>query len=73
MWIAGGGVKPGQTLGATDELGFHIAERPVHVHGMQATILHVLGLEHSELTYRHKCLDFRLTNVSGEVERELIA
>lgn len=73
MWLAGGGIKPGQTLGATDELGFHITERPVHVHDMQATILHLLGLEHTKLTYRHKGRDFRLTDVSGKVVTELIA
>ncbi len=73
MWFAGGGVKAGQTIGATDELGFHITERPVHVHDVQATILHLLGLDHTRLTYRHKGRDFRLTDVSGEVVRELLA
>jgi len=73
MWFAGGGVKPGQSLGATDELGFHIAERPVHVHDVQATILHLLGLDHERLTYRHKGRDFRLTDVSGKVVQELLA
>ena len=73
MWFSGGGVKGGQTLGATDELGFHITERPVHVHDVQATILHLLGLDHTQLTYRHKGRDFRLTDVSGEVVTELLA
>lgn len=73
MWLAGGGVKPGQSIGATDELGFHITERPVHVHDMQATILHLLGLDHERLTYRFQGRDFRLTDVFGEVVPELIA
>jgi arylsulfatase A-like enzyme len=71
MWMAGGGVKAGQTLGATDELGFHIAEDPVHVHDIQATILHLLGLDHTRLTYRHLGRDFRLTDVFGELVPEL--
>lgn len=73
MWMAGGGVKPGQTLGATDELGFHIAERPVHVHDLQATILHLLGLDHERLTFRSQGRDFRLTDVAGKVVQELLA
>ncbi len=73
MWFAGGGVKPGITLGATDDLGFHITERPVHVHDIQATILRLLGLEHTRLTYRHQGRDFRLTDVFGNVVPELIA
>ncbi len=73
MWLAGGGVKAGQTLGATDELGFHVAERPVHVHDMQATILHLMGMDHERLTFNYKGRDFRLTDVFGEVVEELIA
>lgn len=73
MWLAGGGVKAGQTIGTTDDLGFHIAERPIHVHDMQATILALLGLEHTQLTYRFKGRDFRLTDVFGDVVSELIA
>jgi uncharacterized protein (DUF1501 family) len=63
MWMAGGGIKPGVTIGATDELGFHVAERPVHVHDIQATILHCLGLDHERLSFRHRGLNFRLTGV----------
>ncbi|MEZ6058556.1 MAG: DUF1501 domain-containing protein [Planctomycetaceae bacterium] len=63
MWFAGGGIKPGITLGATDELGFHPVEHPVHVHDVQATILHTLGLDHERLTFRHRGLNFRLTGV----------
>lgn len=73
MWMAGGGVKGGQTMGATDELGFHVVEEPVHVHDLQATILHLLGLDHTRLTYRFKGRDFRLTDVSGNVVEGLIA
>ena len=73
MWLAGGGVKAGQTIGATDELGFHIVDRPVHVHDMQATILRLMGLEHTRLTFRSQGRDFRLTDVFGNVVPELIA
>ncbi|GMV99881.1 MAG: hypothetical protein AMXMBFR84_10200 [Candidatus Hydrogenedentota bacterium] len=73
MWMAGGGVKAGQTIGATDEFGFHITDRPIHVHDIQATILHLLGLEHTKLTYRFQGRDFRLTDVFGNKVPELIA
>jgi len=73
MWMAGGGVKGGQTIGATDELGFHITERPIHVHDIQATILHLLGMEHTRLTYSFKGRAFRLTDVHGEIVPELLA
>lgn len=73
MWMAGGGVKPGITLGATDDIGFHITEDPVHVHDLQATILHLLGLEHTKLTYRFQGRDFRLTDVHGELVTKLLA
>ncbi len=63
MWFAGGGIKAGVTLGATDELGFHIAENPVHVRDVQATILHCLGLNHERLSVRHRGLNVRLTGV----------
>ncbi|GMU91075.1 MAG: hypothetical protein AMXMBFR4_01330 [Candidatus Hydrogenedentota bacterium] len=73
MWIAGGGVRTGQTIGATDDLGFHVVEKPVHVHDLQATILHLLGMDHTRLTYRFKGRDFRLTDVSGRIVTELLA
>ena len=73
MWMAGGGVNAGQTIGATDDLGFHITERPIHVHDIQATILHLLGMDHERLTYRFQGRDFRLTDVFGKVVPELIA
>ncbi len=73
MWLAGGGIKPGLTYGATDELGFHIVENPVHVHDLQATILHLLGLDHEPLTFHHAGRDFRLTDVPGNVVEALLA
>jgi hypothetical protein len=73
MWMAGGGVKPGVTHGATDDLGFHVVENPVHVHDLQATILHLLGLDHERLTFRHAGRDFRLTDVSGKVVQPILA
>jgi Protein of unknown function (DUF1501) len=73
MWLAGGGVTRGLTYGATDDLGFHVAENPVHVHDLQATILHLLGFDHEKLTFRHAGRDFRLTDVHGRVVNDLLA
>ena len=67
VWMAGGGVKGGTVYGATDEIGFKAVEKPVHVHDLQATILHCLGLDHTRLTFRHSGRDFRLTDVHGRV------
>ncbi len=72
-WLAGGGVKGGQVHGATDDFGFQAVEKKVHVHDLQATILHLLGFDHEKLTYRYAGRDFRLTDVSGHVVKELIA
>jgi uncharacterized protein DUF1501 len=72
-WLAGGGVKGGYVYGATDEFGFAAVEKPVHVHDLQATILQLMGFDHTKLTYRYSGRDFRLTDVSGEVVREIIA
>lgn len=72
MWLAGGGIKGGITHGATDELGYHAAEKPVHVHDLQATVLHLLGIDHLRLTYRYQGRDFRLTDVDGTVVREIL-
>ncbi len=72
MWMAGGGVKGGQTIGATDELGFHPIERSIHVHDIQATILHQLGIDHERLTFHYAGRPFRLTDVSGELIDGLI-
>jgi hypothetical protein len=73
MWLAGGGFKPGLTYGQTDELGFNIVENPVHVHDLQATILHQLGLNHEKLTFRYSGRDFRLTDVHGHVVQDILA
>ncbi len=73
MWMAGGGVKPGITLGESDEFGFNATVDPVHVHDLNATILHLLGLEHTKLTYRFQGRDFRLTDVHGELVHKLLA
>ena len=63
MWLAGGGIKPGISHGQTDELGFHVVEDGVHVHDLQATILHCLGIDHRRLNFRFRGLNFRLTGV----------
>jgi uncharacterized protein (DUF1501 family) len=73
MWFAGGGFKPGTTIGATDELGFHIAEDPVHVHDVHATLLHLLGMDHTKLTYTYQGRPFRLTDVFGNVVDKMLA
>jgi hypothetical protein len=73
LFLAGGGLKPGITFGATDELGFHVTEGAVHVHDIQATLLHLLGLDHTRLTYRFQGRDYRLTDVSGRVVKEILA
>jgi uncharacterized protein (DUF1501 family) len=73
MWLAGGGIRGGVTYGETDELGFHIARDEVHVHDLQATILHCLGLDHERLTYRYQGRDFRLTDVHGHVVRGILS
>jgi hypothetical protein len=73
VWMAGGGVKAGTVYGATDELGFKAVEKPVHVHDLQATMLHLLGLDHTKLTYRHSGRDFRLTDVHGRVISDWLA
>jgi hypothetical protein len=73
MWLAVGGVKGGQVYGATDEFGFNAVENRVHVHDLHATILHLLGLDHTRLTYRFSGRDFRLTDVHGEVVTGILA
>ena len=66
VWLAGGGIRAGVSLGATDELGFHVTERPVHVHELQATVLHCLGIDHRRLAFKYRGLDFRLTGVEEQ-------
>jgi len=73
MWLAGGGSRAGMVYGATDELGFSITEQPVHVHDLNATILHLLGLDHTRLTFRHQGRDYRLTDVHGELVHGVLA
>jgi len=73
LWLAGGGVKAGQTIGKTDEIGYEVAEELVHVHDLHATILHLLGLDHERLTYRFQGRDFRLTDVAGNVVTKLVS
>ncbi len=73
MWLAGGGIKPGVTLGQTDELGYNPVEDPVEVHDLHATPLYLMGLDHTKLTYRFQGRDFRLTDVSGNVVKKLLA
>jgi len=73
MWMAGGGMKRGLVYGGTDELGFNVVDNPVPIHDLQATILHLLGLDHERLTYRYAGRDFRLTDVEGHVIKELLA
>jgi hypothetical protein len=73
MWLAGGGVRRGYVHGATDEFGFKAVEKPVHVHDLHATLLQLLGFDHTRLTFRHAGRDFRLTDVHGRVVKELLA
>ena len=73
MWVAGGGFKPGITIGETDDLGFHVIKDKVHVHDLHATLLHQLGFDHTKLTYRFQGRDFRLTDVEGNVVSQLLA
>jgi uncharacterized protein (DUF1501 family) len=72
-WLAGGGVKGGITHGASDDYGYAVAENGVHINDFHATMLHLLGLDHEKLTYRHAGRDFRLTDVAGRVVREILA
>jgi hypothetical protein len=73
MWLAGGGVKPGVVYGQTDDFSYNVTENPVHVHDLNATILHCLGVDHERLTYRFQGRDFRLTDVHGRVVNEILA
>ena len=73
MWLAGGGVRPGQIIGATDDVGLRAVAERAHVHDIHATILHLLGLNHERLTFRHNGRDERLTDVAGRVIEKAIA
>ncbi len=68
--LAGGGVKPGTVYGATDEFAWNITENPVHVHDMQATIMHLCGIDHTKLTFRYQGRQYRLTDIHGNVVQE---
>ncbi|WP_020472827.1 DUF1501 domain-containing protein [Zavarzinella formosa] len=72
VWLAGGGVKPGQTYGETDDFGYNIVKDPVDVHDLNATVLHCLGLDHTKLTYRYQGRDFRLTDVHGNIVKKIL-
>lgn len=72
VWMAGGGIRPGMTLGATDDFGFHVTENPVHIYDLQATLLRCLGLDHERLTFAHAGRDFRLTDVHGKVVQQIL-
>src|SRR6185369_10432773 len=73
LWMAGGGVKPGQVIGETDDIGWNVVKDPIHVNDLHATILHLFGLDHTKLTYRFQGRDFRLTDVAGKVVKKLLA
>jgi uncharacterized protein (DUF1501 family) len=73
MWLAGGGVRPGCIYGQSDEIGYNVVENPVHVHDLQATILHQMGIEHTKLTFRFQGRDYRLTDVLGNVVKDILS
>jgi uncharacterized protein (DUF1501 family) len=72
IWMAGGGIQGGVTYGATDEFGYAAVENPVHVNDFHATMLHLFGIDHTRLTYRYQGRDFRLTDIAGEVVKEIL-
>ena len=73
MWMAGGGIQPGIVHGQTDEFSYNVTDKAVHVHDLQATILHLLGIDHEALTFRFKGRDFRLTDVHGKIVTEILS
>src|SRR5688572_979737 len=73
VWLAGGGVKGGYVHGATDEFGFAAVDKKMHIHDLHATLLHLLGFDHEQFTFRHAGRDFRLTDVHGNIVRDVIA
>ena len=72
LWMAGAGIKPGTTYGASDDFGFNVTENPVHIHDLQATILHQLGIDHERLTYKFQGRQYRLTDVHGKVVKGIL-
>ena len=73
MWLAGGGIKPGITIGETDELAYNIVEEPIHIHDLHATVLHLMGMDHRRLVYKFQGREFRLTDIAGNVVEKLLA
>jgi arylsulfatase A-like enzyme len=73
MWMAGAGVRAGTVIGETDDFSYNIAHDPVHIHDLNATVLHLLGIDHARLTFRHQGRDYRLTDVHGELVQEALA
>ena len=73
MFMAGGGIKPGFTFGETDDFGYNIIKDPMHVHDLQATVMHLMGIDHTKFTYKHQGRRFRLTDVSGNVMHDILA
>ena len=73
MWFAGAGIKPGITYGETDDFSYNIVKDPVHIHDLNATLLHLLGINHEQLTYRFQGRDFRLTDVHGQVVKGILS
>ncbi len=73
MWMAGGGVRPGMTYGETDDFSYNVAKDPVHIHDLQATVLHLLGIEHTQLTYKFQGREYRLTDIHGRVPKAILA
>ncbi|MDP7656512.1 MAG: DUF1501 domain-containing protein, partial [Roseibacillus sp.] len=72
-WMAGGGIKGGQTYGESDDIGFNVAKDHVHVHDFQATVLHLLGIDHEQLTFKFQGRHFRLTDIYGQVVKDILA
>jgi arylsulfatase A-like enzyme len=72
MWMAGGGIRGGQVYGETDDFSYNVVDKPVHIHDLNATILHMLGVNHERLTYRFQGRDFRLTDIHGNVMKDLL-
>ncbi len=73
MWMAGGGIKPGTVIGRTDDFGYHVVEDPIHVHDLHATVLHLMGVDHTKLTFKFQGREYRLTDVAGNIVRKLLA
>ncbi|MCB1077174.1 MAG: DUF1501 domain-containing protein, partial [Verrucomicrobiae bacterium] len=73
MWFAGGGVKPGTSIGESDEYGYNIVRDPVHVHDFQATLMHLLGIDHEQLTYKFQGRRYRLTDIHGTLVKGMLA